>query len=84
VVTATEAAQRKAEQRLDVALEALASQHAPGPLTKRIESATDEVQDEAIQALADVLGGGMARSKAIRTAITEGLMALRDKRAGRV
>lgn len=84
MVTATDAAQREAEKRLDAALEALASQHAPGPLIERIESATDAVQKEAIMALADVLGGGMAGSKAVRTAITRGLMAMRDERRGRV
>ena len=84
MVTATEKAQRDAEARLDAALEALAMQHAPGPLTERIESATDEVQKEAINALAGTLGGSMAGSKAVRTAITKGLMAMRDERRGRV
>jgi type IV secretory pathway VirB2 component (pilin) len=84
MVTATQKALEQAEARLDAALEALAEQHAPGPLSKRIESATDEVQDEALTALAEVLGGNMARSKAIRAAITRGLMAMRDERAKRV
>ena len=80
MVTATE----KAEQRLDAALEALVERHAPGPLDKRIESATDATQDEVLVALAGVLGGNMARSKAIRTLIDKGSAAMLTERQGRV
>lgn len=84
MVTASQKAQDDAEARLDAALEALAAQHAPGPLSRRFESATDEVQKEAVMALAEVLGGGMAESKALREVVRRGLLALRDERRLRV
>lgn len=70
-----------AQERLDAALDALAAQHAPGPLTKRVESAIDETMDEALTAFGAVLGGNMARSKGIRTAIERGFEAIRAERA---
>lgn len=84
MVTATQKAQQEAEARLDAALEALAEQHAPGKLDQRFESATDAVQREAVDAFADVLGGGMQGSKALREVVRRGLLALRDERRGRV
>lgn len=67
----------------EAAMEALASQDAPGLLTERGEFVMDEVTATAVNALAAELGGRGARSKAIRVMLQKGAVQLLAERSTR-
>lgn len=68
---------------LDQALDALAHQAAPGPLTERGEFVHDAVSAQVVDLLAAELGGRGARSKAFRTLIQKGAVQLLAERSAR-
>lgn len=63
------------EAQLLAALESLAAQGGEGPMVARGEFALDMELNNVLIAYADVLGGGMRRSVAIRALLREGALA---------